>query len=484
MSIARTQATGGAGMLPSLVSWSSSFASDLAFVREDLLGSAAHVTMLARTGLVPVEDAAKLRGELLRMFEAAEQGTLSLPGGEEDVHMAVEAELTRRLGAAVAGRLHTARSRNDQVALDLRLFVRNDAHLFLSEGVAFAQALLARARTEVTTLMPAYTHRQRAQPVTAAFLLAAWAADWARALELARFAMDRADESPLGSGACSGTSLPIDRDLVRRLLGFSRMTVSALDAVGDRGFIADWTWAASRALLSLGKMAGDLVDFSTSEFALVRLDGQIAAGSSMMPQKKNPDMFELIRGKGAHAVAQVAGVLALIKGLPSGYNRDQQEDRRYALESGALVRGAVQTFAACLPHVHFDGARGEAMLREGFTQATDLAESLVQKGLPFREAYQATGALVRRAIEKGVALSALSPAEAQAVHAAFDEASLASLDPARAVSRKEVPGGTGPRAVAESLDALGHRIAAISLPTNNTRAMMASRIAQEPLEPT
>jgi argininosuccinate lyase len=440
-------------MIPELIEWSSSLALDRALVREDLLGSAAHVTMLGRTGLVGKEDAAALRGELLAMLRAAEAGTLALPDGEEDVHMAVESELARKLGA-VAGRLHTARSRNDQVATDLHLHVRDQAAVTLAELVAFGRTLLLRAANERDIVLPAYTHRQRAQPVSAAFLVAAWAAQLARAGECIAFTLDRVASCPLGSGACSGSSLPIDRALVADLLGFARPSTNALDTVGDRDFALDWTWAGARTLLALGKLASDVVDFSTAEFGLVRLDGEIAAGSSMMPQKKNPDIFELVRGKAGRGIGNVVSLLTLVKGLPSGYNRDQQEDRQTLLETAPLVRGSLRAVSLALPHVHFVPSRGGAALAEGFTQATDLAEALVRKGVPFREAYKAVGELVRRAIEAGRPLAATTVEDAKRVHDAFDRDVLAALDPHSAVRAKESVGGTGPNSVSAQIEAL------------------------------
>ncbi len=456
MGIARTDATGTA-MLPELVDWSSSFAEDRAFFAHDVVGSAAHVTMLGKTGLVPLDDARALRRELLAM--AAGQGVAE--GHEEDVHMAVEAELTRRLGPAVAGRLHTARSRNDQVALDLRLFAREEAAATLAAAGRLASDLTERATREIDVLLPAYTHRQRAQPISGAFLMAAWASDLVRAAETVAFALERTNELPLGSGACSGTSLPIDRELVRRLLRFDRLSVNALDTVGDRGFALDLVWGAARVVLAVGKLAADVVDMSTSEFGLVRLGGEIAAGSSMMPQKKNPDIFELARGKSAAAVADVVHMLTLVKGLASGYNRDQQEDRRALLEAGPRARGALRALTLCLPHVSFDGARGRAALADGFTQATDLAEALVLRGVPFREAYKAVGALVRAALEASEPLTAMGD-RAMAIHPELDAAALAVLDPARAVAAKESPGGTGPRSVAAQLTHLRARAEALT----------------------
>jgi argininosuccinate lyase len=254
-------------------------------------------------------------------------------------------------------------------------------------------------------------------------------------------------EMPLGSGACSGTSLPIDRELVARLFAPWQPTRNALHTVGDRDFALDWAWCCSRVVLALGRLASDLVDFTTSEFGLATLDGAIAAGSSMMPQKKNPDVFELVRGKAARAVGNVVAMLVLMKGLASGYNRDQQEDRLPILEAGPLALGCARVVAVSLPHVTFDGERGARVLSEGFTQATDLAEALVRRGVAFREAYKAVGKLVALAVSERVALRAIEPARAREIHPALDAEALRALDPAAAVSAKESLGGTGPRAV-------------------------------------
>lgn len=482
--IARTDATGGGGLLPELLAWSTSLEHDRRMVREDLLGSAAHVTMLSRTNLVDVADARALRDALLSMHSEAEKGTLVIPDGEEDIHMAVEAELGKRLGA-VAGRLHTARSRNDQVALDLRLHVRSEAAAVLLRTTDLVSSLARRANGELETLIPAYTHRQRAQPTSVGFLLCAWASSLLRAAETVAFAVARCDRLPLGSGACSGSSLPIDRKLTSYLLGFGGPTTNALDTVGDRDFALDWTWAGARVLLALSRLCTDVIDYSTSEFSYVKLDGSIAAGSSMMPQKKNPDIFELVRGQSGKGVGNVMAMLTLVKGLPSGYNRDLQEDRRPLLETGPLVRGALDAVSLALPHVHFDGVRGAAALADGSTQATDLAEALVRRGVPFREAYKAVGAMVRHSVDRGIALRSIDAANAATFHPLLDDATLAVLDPGSAMRAKESIGGTSPRAVSEQIEALvgdAERLAAIAANTP-TLATLAARIAAEPLEP-
>lgn len=478
--IARTSATGGA-MLPELVRLTSSLESDLEFLREDLLGSAAHATMLGKAGIISVQNARALREALLAMEHEARTKRPDLPL-EEDVHMAVEAALSARIGAPSA-QLHTARSRNDQVALDLRLHARDRARDVLARLLALAESLVLRSQDEESVLLPAYTHRQRAQPITAAFLLCAWTTSLLRAADVLAFAIEQTNVSALGSGACSGSSLPIDRAMVARLLGFPRATTNALDTVHDRDFALDVVWACARANFACAQIAADVVDFSTAEFALVKLDGEIAAGSSMMPQKKNPDVFELTRGKAAGGIADVMGMLALVRGLPSGYNRDQQEDRGPLLAAPKRAKDAIDLLALSLPHVHFDGVRGRAMLDEGFTQATDLAEALVRKGVPFREAYGAVGQLVRRAIDAGHGLREVSPEVAQSVHSAIDADALAVLDPARAAAAKESAGGTGPKSVAAQRESLRGHIARATLAAQSipTLEQIADTIAKETL---
>jgi argininosuccinate lyase len=479
--IARTSATGKGGMLAELLAWSSSLEEDRELVREDLVGSAAHVTMLSRTRIVPVADARALRDGLRALYDEACAGKLELADGEEDVHMAVEAELGRRLGA-VAAKLHTARSRNDQVALDLRLHVRDQAAALLGEVGSLVAAIGARARSEKDVLLPAYTHRQRAQPVSAAFLLAAWGIGVARAADTVGYAQARL-LMPRGAGA--GSSLPIDRALLARLFAPWGPTRNALHTVGDRDFALDWTWASARVVLALGRIAADVVDFATSEFGLVRLDGEIAAGSSMMPQKRNPDVFELVRGKGARAVGNVTTMLTLMKGLASGYNRDQQEDRAALLEAGPLARGCTRAVAVSLPYVHFDAERGTRALSEGFTQATDLAEALVRRGVAFREAYTAVGKLVADAVAAGVPLSAIDEVRARAVHPALEASALAALDPAAAVAAKESLGGTGPHAVDTQIAWLDDsaRALAATAAAHGSLETIATRVFAEPLEP-
>jgi argininosuccinate lyase len=425
-------ASGGAQLLPEVLAFTSSLPLDRQLLLEDLVGSLAHLAMLSRQGIVPREAAARIRAELIRV------PAQELPE-EEDVHMAVEALLARALGET-AGMLHTARSRNDQVALDLRLHVREQCALALESVAALLHELAQRARAEKETLLPAYTHRQRAQPVSAAYYLCGYGAMFARDADALRFVLQQCDVLPLGVGAIAGTSLPTDREITRQLLRFSRLTANGLDTVGDRDFALDFAYAAARALLHAGRVATDVIDFCTAEFGYLRLDDEIATGSSMMPQKKNPDVFELIRGKSGRAVGNLTALLVTVKGLPGGYNRDLQEDRQPLLETGPLLRSVLEMLRLGLSRVRFDPQRGLKALQSDYTQATDVAEALALKGVPFRTAYKLTGQLVSRCQAAGVPFSLEI---ARQIDPRFDAEVLAAADPRAAVARKRNAGGAG-----------------------------------------
>jgi argininosuccinate lyase len=432
-------ASGGAQLLPEVLAFSSSLALDRQLLREDVIGSLAHLIMLSRTGIVPREPAADIRKALLQVLE----GPPLLPD-EEDVHMAVETLLAKELGET-AGMLHTARSRNDQVALDLRLHVREQCALALEELGALLRQFAELAERERNTLLPGYTHRQRAQPVSAAYYFCGWGAMFARDLDLLRLTIPL--EMPLGVGALAGTSLPIDRDVVRALLRFERVTANGLDTVGDRDFALDFAYAAARMLVHASRVATDVIDFCTAEFGYLQLDDEIAMGSSMMPQKRNPDLFELIRGKCGRAFGNLDALLVTVKGLPSGYNRDLQEDRQPLLETGPLLVSVLRMLRLGLARVRFDAERGRDALQDGATAATDVAEALAQSGVPFRTAYRLTGKLVRACLDRGIALVAAPMELAREVDPRFTPEVLRAADASASVSRKRNAGGTGPASI-------------------------------------
>jgi argininosuccinate lyase len=447
--LAKTEAAGDRGLLPEVLAFTSSLPLDRQLLREDLAGSLAHLTMLARCGIVPHQAALALRGELVKLWDLDPR---ELPA-EEDVHMAVEARLNAALGET-AGMLHTARSRNDQVALDLRLHVREQAARALDDLGRLLGSLVARAREERDTILPSYTHRQRAQPVSLAYVLCGYGAMFARDAETLRGVLAAADAMPLGVGAIAGTSLPIDREITRNLLRFSRLTENGLDTVGDRDFALDFAYAAARGLLHASRVATDVIDFCSAEFGFAKLEGSIACGSSMMPQKRNPDVFELIRGKAGRAIGNLTGLLVTVKGLPGGYNRDLQEDRQPVLETGPLLHAVFSLLRVGLEHVKFDPETTLRAVESDYTQATDLAEALALKGVPFRTAYQLVGKLVRSCQEQGLPLARVTPQLAQKIDPRFDDEVLRAADPRASIARKRNAGGTGPQQVVEQIDAL------------------------------
>jgi len=442
VAIAKTEASGGLKLLPEVLAFSSSLVLDKSLLLEDIVGSMAHVVMLAQQGIVPKEVAFQIREGLVSIFEEAREGRLKLPD-EEDVHMAVEAELLTRIGAPSA-RLHTARSRNDQVSTDLRLHLRACTAEVLRRLAELLEVLVGRMEAQGELLLPSYTHRQRAQPVTLGFWLASHGAALARDVELFGFVLKQLRLCSLGSGAIAGTSLPIERALSAQLLGFEGPTHNAMDTVGDRDFGMDYLYAASRLMLHLSRLSTDVIDYTSLEFGFAVLSGEIACGSSMMPQKRNPDIFELIRGKSGRALGNLLGLMSTLKGLPSGYNRDLQEDRQALLETGPMLNACLQVLSLAMPRLHFDEQRCRAALEDGYTQATDLAEALVKKGVAFREAYQAVGSLVRKCQEANLPLSKASPQMAASIHPALDTE---ALSPENSVLHKASLGSCSPRAL-------------------------------------
>ena len=451
--IAKTAVGGGPSLDAEVLAFTSSLEQDRLLLREDLVGSLAHLAMLGQKHLIPVQSAKALHQALVQLWQEAAGGAWRPADGEEDVHMAVEAELTRRLGAE-AGHLHTARSRNDQVALDLRLHVREQVAQALEAVAGLIEALVARAEGDGSVLLPGYTHRQRAQPISAGYWWCASASMFARDLDALGFVRQQVDTSPLGVGALAGTSLPTDRDIPRSLLGFSRLTLNGLDTVGDRDFALDFAYAVARCLLHAGRLATDVIDFASSEFRFLKLGDAIACGSSLMPQKRNPDVFELVRGKGGPALGNLMALLSTVKGLPLGYNRDLQEDRGPVLGSGPLLLSVVRALRVALPHLAFDGATTVRALEGDYTQATDVAEALVRSGVPFRTAYQLVGTLVSQAQALGEPLATVPSGVARAIDVRLEAALQQTRDVRASVRGRESAGGTGPLSVAHQVSVL------------------------------
>ncbi|MFO0633868.1 MAG: argininosuccinate lyase [Nannocystaceae bacterium] len=434
MAIARTQATGDA-LDPDMLAWSSSFAIDRRLLPQDCRGSMAHVDALLRAGLLAPEEAQQLREALAQLPSRVDHGEVALPHDEEDVHMAVESLLARELGG-VAAKLHTGRSRNDQVAVDLALWCR-DAVAALErglDGVLAAAAGFIREHGEVP--MPAYTHRQVAIPVLArTWIEGALVEPLRRDRRLLLLCADELVASPLGAGAIAGTSLPIDAEQTAAALGFAHGPRNAIDAVGHRDHLLSLAFACARIGLHLGRFSADVVELASD--GLVKLGGAIAGGSSMMPHKRNPDLFELVRGHAALRQGELTALLSLLGGLGTGYHRDLQHDK--ALIFGAVdgARGCLEMIALGLRHIALEPAACLQALVDGDAVATDLCEGLVASGVPFRQAYAQVGALVSSLRARGRRLAQLTADELAAL--GLPTSLLGRLDPIAVARRRSAP---------------------------------------------
>jgi argininosuccinate lyase len=423
---------------------------DRVLARHDIRGSIAHARMLGRAGIIPQADADAIAAGLEALGVELETGRLALDPALEDIHMNVETRLRERIGA-VAGRLHTGRSRNDQVATDLALFLRAAARDARRGLVELRSVLVARAREHVDTVLPGYTHLQRAQPVRLAHHWLAFVEMFGR--DAGRFAdlRSRIARSPLGSGAIAGSTLPLDREATARELGFDGPTRNSMDAVGSRDAALEFLAAAAIAMVSLSRLAEELVLWSTAEFGFVELSDAYSTGSSLMPQKKNPDVPELVRGKAGRVIGDLVGLLTVVKGLPLTYNRDLQEDKEPLFDAAATLRDslAVMTGAMATLSVRVDRMRAAA--DDPLLLATDLAEVLVRAGVPFREAHEVVGKLVAHCLANQLDLRRLSEAELRGFHGSFPAAASELLALERALEERAMVGATARSRVVAAL---------------------------------
>jgi argininosuccinate lyase len=415
--------------------------------REDIQGSIAHARGLARAGVISESEAVAIGAGLGRVAGEIERGELVFRRDREDVHMNIEARLVELIGP-VGGKLHTGRSRNDQVATDLRLYCRRLGQETVAALDRLADVLLSRAETEIDTLMPAYTHLQRAQPSRLSHHLMAWQElVWRDRGRLAD-ALARANECPLGSGAVAGSGFPLDRVGVAAELGFARPTRNSIDATGSRDFLTEIASALALTGVHLSRVGEELVLWSTQEFGFVALSDGFSTSSSMMPQKKNPDVAELVRGRAARAMGALVSLLALEKSLCFGYGRDLQEDKQPIMDAFDCVLPCLDALAGAIATCRFDAGRMRKALERGHLCATDLADLLALTGVPFREAHHVVGALVREAESRGIELSALPDEVFAAAHPALATPErAAALDAALAVERRSVVGGPARKTV-------------------------------------
>jgi argininosuccinate lyase len=443
--------------------FTASVAFDRRLYRQDIAGSIAHARMLARAGvLTEAERDAVVRG-LEDIRAQIESGDFVWSDALEDVHMNIERRLTERIGEA-GKKLHTGRSRNDQVATDLRLYLRDVVDELCALLAALQDALLDVAQREAETLMPGLTHMQIAQPVTFGHHMLAWfemlQRDHQRLLECRA----RVNVLPLGAAALAGTSFPIDREFTAAALGFDSIAENSLDAVSDRDFALEFAASAALIMTHLSRMSEELVLWSSDQFGFVDLGDAFCTGSSIMPQKKNPDVAEIVRGKTGRVTGSLVALLTLMKGQPLAYNRDNQEDKEPLFDAVDTVRASVRIYAAMIPSMKINRERMAAAARRGFSTATDLADYLVKRGVPFRDAHEVVGGLVRLAIESGRELSQLGLEEMKRYSAHIDSDVFDVLTPEGSVRARSHFGGTAPDRVREAVLRARDRLAALAPP--------------------
>jgi argininosuccinate lyase len=425
----------------------------------DIEGSIAHARMLGRQGIVSKSESAKIVRGLGEIASSIESGKFAFSEGLEDVHMNIEAALVDKIGPA-GGKLHTARSRNDQVALDLRLYLRAETGEILGLVRGLQAALLLLAERNIGLIMPGYTHMQRAQPVLLAHHLLAYVEMLERDRERLTDCQKRINVLPLGAGALAGTSLPIDRKYVAELLGFKAVAANSIDAVSDRDFALEFVFAASMVMAHLSRLSEELVLWASEEFSFVSLPDAFATGSSIMPQKKNPDVPELVRGKAGRVYGDLVALLTIMKGLPLAYNRDLQEDKPAVFDTVDTVKGCLAVLAEMLPRLGFNEKRMYEAASRTYSTATDVAEYLVGKGMPFRKAHETTGRIVAYCIGKGKGLEELKTAEFRKFSGLFESDIVSRLSADASVKFRSSEGGTSPKEVKRRLRKLVSRMRA------------------------
>ncbi len=435
---------------PLVEQFTSSIAVDYRLARYDVEGSIAHAKMLGKCGIISRADRARLVKGLTRILRLIERGDWQPDLAVEDIHTQIQQMLERFIGP-VARTLHTARSRNDQVALDLRLYCR-EAVVQLSASLRVLQrALVQFGSAHERVIIPGYTHLQRAQPVLLAHHLLAYVEMFERDVERLADARTRIDVLPLGSGALAGTSLPIDRHYVAKLLKFPRVSANSMDAVSDRDFALELVSVLANLGIHLSRLAEDFILWATEEFGILSLDDAVATGSSLMPQKKNPDVLELIRGQAGLVVGQLTAFLTMMKGLPLSYNRDLQWDKHFVFEAVEASHNALQVLERLIHHVKVRASHGSLLLESDALCATDLADYLVERGVAFADAHQVVGKVVVFAEGRGKQLRDVSLADLKRFSPRFDAGALALMNPHRSVARKRSFGSTNPRQVRRAL---------------------------------
>ncbi len=440
-----------------LQAFNASIGFDQRFIREDIRGSVAHARMLARQGIVSDDDAAILEAALWQVWDDAEAGTVAFTLADEDIHTGVERIMRERIGD-VTGKLHTARSRNDQVATDFRLWARGAAFQVLGGVLGLAETLAGVAADHAETVMPGYTHLQRAQPVVLAHHLHAYVAMLERDADRLRQAIVRLNRSPLGAAALAGSTFPLDREGVAAELGFDGPIENSMDAVSDRDFVLDLLSACAMTQLHISRLSEEVVLWTSAEFRFAVLDDAFATGSSIMPQKKNADIAELARGKTGRIIGHLVGMMVTTKGLPLTYNKDLQEDKEGLFDTIDSLLVVLDVVPPMLRTMRWDRERMAAASIADFALATDAADLLARHGVPFREAHGVVGRLVAQCVAEGRTFADLSDADWAAVHPVFGE-ERPPLDALTSVSARDITGGTAPNQVRRAQGRIVARLA-------------------------
>lgn len=436
---------------PEAQAFSYSLPHDHRLWKQELHASAAHARMMGITGILSTHEANQIVSALLEIHAEIEEGEWYPSEEYEDIHTAIEARLYQKIGT-LAGKLHTGRSRNDLVATETRMWLRERTSDLARALLQLCEQLMRLAQQHLETPLPGLTHQQHAQPVTLAHHLMAHC--WAFVRDLSRLAHagDRMNLCPLGAGALAGTSLPIDRELVAAELGFAMPTPNSMDAVSDRDFVAEYLFVGALVMVHLSRLAQELILWSAPEYGYVELSDEHTTGSSLMPQKKNPDIAELIRGRSALAIGNLTSVLALLKGLPVTYNRDLQDDKPLLFATIETVVPSVVLMRQMLEQARWNTERMRAALQGDFSTATELADYLVRKGVPFREAHEVIGKIVRECLQQGMGLESLTLEMLQRYYPRFEGDALAVIDPMHAIRARTIQGGTAPEAVQQQIE--------------------------------
>ena len=433
--------------------YNSSLPFDCKMYSQDIEGSIAHSQMLAKQGVISDKDAEDIKSGLLSIKEDIESGKLTFDSDAEDIHMFIEEELTNRIGDA-GKRLHTGRSRNDQVALDQRLYLVDEAGEIVELLDNLVDTLIDMAEDNLTTYMPGYTHLQRAQPITYAHYLSAYIEMFRRDIDRIEAAKNRANVSPLGSGALAGTTYPLDREAVAEDLGMNGVTLCSLDGVADRDFAIEFASSCSILMMHLSRMSEEIILYASQEFKFYELDDAFSTGSSMMPQKKNPDVAELTRGKTGRVYGDLISLLVIMKGLPLTYNKDMQEVQEAMFDCIETIKAVLPPFTGMMKTMTLRKDNMEAAALGGFTNATDLADYLVKKGLPFRETHAISGKLVHYCIENGISLADVPLDKLKEFSEAFEEDVYDAISLKTCVEGRKLVGGPNPETVRIYLESL------------------------------